>query len=108
MIKWFSNKIVRWGLKYDEDQKCKEEPSNVVEVGYDLEPSRINMDRSIRFNVLVCQGGVVLEIRTPDSNSGLVKGSYNKDPEIRTHLIPEGEDVAERIGQIVSMEILRA
>ena len=115
MIKWFCNKIVKWGLKYSEDQNNREIQTereergavkgNAVEIG----SAGIDMDRAIRFNVLVCQGGVVLEMRTIDhDNSAQPKGYSSNQSRIRTHIIADGEPVAERIGQIVSLEILRA
>ena len=104
MLKWLSNKIVRWGLKYDEERKTE---CSGVEVACDTPSSQIDMDRALRFNVLVCQGGVVLELRIPDNGSNQKHSSYGQS-NIKSYIIPENEDVAERIGQIVSMEILRA
>ncbi len=102
LLKWFSHKIVNWAREYDRrDNEAKE----------DCVPERVrdrfgvDMDHSLKFNVLVCNGGVVLEIRTPDVSTSTSKGY--REPITKTYLIPEGEDVAERIGQIVSMEILR-
>jgi len=58
----------------------------------------VNMDHSIRFNVLSCRGGLVLEVRVYDKKT--------HEHITKTYLIPEGEPVAERIGQYVTMEMM--
>ena len=58
----------------------------------------VNMDNSIRFNVLSCRGGLVLEVRVYDKKT--------HENVTKTYLIPEGEPVAERIGQYVTMEMM--
>jgi hypothetical protein len=58
----------------------------------------VNMDHSIRFNVLSCRGGLVLEVRVYDKKT--------HENVTKTYLIPEGEPVAERIGQYVTMEMM--
>jgi hypothetical protein len=45
------------------------------------------------------QGGTIVQIRHYDRKT-------DRNNNI-THIIPDGEDIAERIGQIVSMELLR-
>jgi len=62
-------------------------------------PPDINMDKAIRFNLLPARGGVVFEIRTHDTKT--------HDWNTVTHIIPEGQDVAESVGKIVAMELLR-
>jgi hypothetical protein len=61
--------------------------------------SGIDMDNSIRFNVLPCNGGLVLEVRVYDRKT--------HESTTKTYLIPEGEPVAERIGQYVTMEMMQ-
>jgi hypothetical protein len=54
----------------------------------------------LRFSVMVANGGVIVQMRTYD---------HRKDRNLHsTYIIPDGEPVAERIGQIVSMEILKS
>lgn len=104
MLKWFSNKIVRMGLEYDKDRQSYDS-ENIRQEPIPVSKSAIiNMDQSIRFSVLVGQGGVILESRLP-SDSNALRGY--QDPIIRTYIIADGESIAERIGQIVSMELLR-
>jgi hypothetical protein len=59
----------------------------------------VNMDNSIRFNVLPCNGGIVLEVRVFDRKT--------HEATTKTYLIPEGDPVAERIGQYVTMEMMQ-
>ena len=46
------------------------------------------------------QGGTIVQIRHYDRKTD----RHNNI----THIIPDGEDISERIGQIVSMELLRS
>ena len=58
----------------------------------------VDMDNSIRFHVMPARGGVIVQTRVYD---------HKKDEhKTTTHIIPEGEDIAERVGQIVSIEML--
>ncbi len=112
--RWFYRKA-RWcwhraGKEYPElkaEQDCldeisKQDHNRVIETPIlvkDRDDNGVDMSNSIRFNVLNCRGGVVLEVRT-----------YNKkthDNDVKTYLIPEGEPVAERIGQYVTMEMMQ-
>jgi hypothetical protein len=115
--KWFYRKA-RWcwhragqqypGLAAEQDrldeiskrgdrEKCY--PTEVPVLGRDGDYNGVNMDNSIRFNVLNCRGGVVLEVRVYDKKT--------HDNQTKTYLIPEGEPVAERIGQYVTMEMMQ-
>jgi len=58
----------------------------------------VKMELSFRFYVLSCRGGLVLEVRVYDKKT--------HENVTKTYLIPEGEPVAERIGQYVTMEIM--
>jgi hypothetical protein len=53
----------------------------------------------IQFKVMAANGGVIVQTRT--FNPKIDRNIYN------THIIPDGEDIAERVGQIVSLELLR-
>lgn len=60
----------------------------------------VNMDNALRFSVLAANGGTVVQIMHYDRKT-------DRSNNI-THIIPDNEPVAERIGQIVSMEIMRS
>ena len=64
------------------------------------ESSDIDMDHSLRFYVLVGQGGVIVQLRSYDN-----KRDRNNNT---TYVIPEGEDIATRVGEIVSLEIMKS
>jgi hypothetical protein len=54
----------------------------------------------IRFNVVPARGGYVVTSRSYDNH----KDRTN----MTTYIIPDTDDIAERVGQIVSMELLKA
>ncbi len=54
----------------------------------------------MRFNVMVAEGGTIVQMRTYDRRKD---ESHNK-----TYVIPDTEqDIAHRIGQIVSLEMMK-
>lgn len=91
-MKWLKRKIVAW---VKEDWYNSQPVAEVSPVG-----ARAVDVEGLSFNVMPAQGGTVVQIRHYDR-----KSDRNN---CITHVIPEGEDIAERVGQIVSMEILRA
>ena len=54
----------------------------------------------LSFNVMPATGGTIVQIRSYDRKT-------DRSNNI-THVIPDGENIAERVGQIVSLEILRS
>lgn len=56
--------------------------------------------QGLNFTVMPAIGGLIVQMRTYDNKTD--RNIYH------THLIPDGEDVAETIGHIVSMEVLRS
>ena len=54
----------------------------------------------LSFSVMSATGGTVVQIRSYDRKT-------DRNNTI-THVIPDGENIAERLGQIVSMELLRS
>jgi hypothetical protein len=118
--KWFYRKA-RWcwhraGQQYPElkaEQDCLDEMSDrsqdgkiacwskdsLIEVNSDVTKNTVDMENSIRFNVLPCTGGLVLEVNIFDRKS--------HENTTKTYLIPDGEPIAERIGQYVTMEMMQ-
>lgn len=72
-------------------------PSKIATVS---ENSDIDMDQSLRFYVLVGQGGVIVQLRSYDNKRDRTNNT--------TYIIPEGEDIATRVGEIVSLEIMKS
>ena len=97
MIRLIWEKMMKWGWDYNRNLRDNYR-HDIVEVESSNE--RLDMERALRFNVLPCQGGVVMECRTFDPK--------NHTNSTRTFIIHENDNLAERIGQIVSMEILRS
>ena len=60
----------------------------------------IDMDNCLRFNVLSCQGGIVVQLHKYDHKKDRSDNS--------TYVIPDHEDVTKRIAEIVSLELLKS
>jgi len=90
-MKWLKKIVVKWVR--DDWNSCQ--PVQDVVVG-----SRSVDVEGLSFNVMPAQGGTVVQIRCYDRKT-------DRNNHI-THVIPDGEDISERIGQIVSMELLRS
>jgi hypothetical protein len=68
----------------------------LVETGLAVSSSHVEID-GLNFNVMPAQGGVIVQLR---------KYNHQKDRnETSTHIIAEGQDVAEHIGKIVAIEL---
>lgn len=92
MIKrWLRN----WLLKDEENSRFSK-----VSVSADHSTNAIDEDNTIRFNVTPARGGVVVSVRQYDRKTD--RTNYIN------HVIHDDENVAESIGHIVSMEILRS
>ena len=92
-MKWLKRKIRNWLENTRDDIYPVESASPVVRNGVDVE--------GLSFNVMPATGGTIVQIRHQYDHK-------NDRQRLSTHVIPEGEDIAERVGQIVSMELLRA
>ncbi len=90
-MKWLKKKIISWVR----EDWYNSQPVTEVAVG----SRSIEID-GLSFNIMTATGGTVVQVRYYDRKTD--RTGYH------THVIPDGEDIAERIGQIVSMEILRA
>lgn len=95
MIKWLWNNMVRlvWDFKHNRGiQECE-----AIQV--DVGRHGIDFDNAIRLAVLPGQGGCVVETRLLDRK--------NHQSTTTVNIIPDSEDVAHRVGQIVAMELMR-
>jgi len=90
-MNWLKLKLRRWANNAQDIYP--------VEVAVSTGARAVDVE-GLSFNVMPAQGGTVVQIRSYDRKS-------DRNNNI-THVIPDGEDIAERIGQIVSMEILRS
>lgn len=88
-MRWLKRRIQRW-LEYD---------NSIPEITLSPVVRDVDVD-GLNFNVMSATGGTIVQIRHYDRKT-------DRSNTV-THIIPDGENIAERIGQIVSMEILRA
>jgi hypothetical protein len=98
-MKWFNN----WFRKKCERawEEAREERES-IKLGASIRPiedNSINMDNSLRFNVLPAQGGTVIEVRQYDRRDDRNSTS--------TYVIPDNEDLSTSIAHIVSMELMK-
>lgn len=91
-MKWLKKIVVKW---------VRDDWYNSQPAGQDLPVATRSVDvEGLSFNVMPATGGTVVQIRSYDRRT-------DRNNNI-THVIPDGEDISERIGQIVSMELLRS
>ena len=89
-------KIMKWGWDYNRGLRINDDEGITSLLVEDNSP---NMEKSIRFAVLPARGGCVMETR--------VFNAKDREWDTVSHIIPEGADVAESVGKIVAMELLR-
>ena len=92
MTKWLRRRVRNWLEKDDWEE-------HIVSIEDDINHS-IDLPTPMRFSVQAATGGTIVEVRHYD----------RKRDENRTimHVIPDGENIAEHIGKIVTLEMLRA
>jgi len=99
--------MLKWGWDYNRDLRDDDRPlskgelrrlSNTISISDDLNEG-IEMTDPISFKVEAVQGGTLVETRWYD---------YKKDESIRKlHIVNSDQDLAEAIGKIVTMELIR-
>lgn len=92
-MNWLKRKIRNWLASEYVTQKADHA------ISMDTTSPQIRIE-GLMFNVMPAQGGTIVQIR-----------HYNRrkdENDYITHIITEQEDVSERIGHIVSMELMRA
>jgi hypothetical protein len=94
--KWLRN----WLLNKDKEDKEQRYASSGISIGrssFDSDDHRVN---TLRFNVTPARGGVVLTVKNYDRK--------RDEDNVTVHVLHDGQDLAKDIGDIVSMELLRA
>jgi len=91
MKAWLSRKL--HNLLYPPEQNLALAKSAAVE------STGIDVDAGLRFTVMAARGVTIVQTSSYDRQ----KDRSDCTP----HVIPEGEDIAVRVGEIVSMEMLR-
>jgi hypothetical protein len=92
-MKWLRRKLLNWLNDRGDIYPVEVSSSPIARVGVDVE--------GLSFNVMPASGGTIVQIRHQYDHK-------NDRQKLVTHVIPDGENIAERVGEIVSMEILRA
>ena len=93
-MKWLKKKIIRYlKTSWYDNEPVEVSAQPVARVGVDVE--------GLSFNVMPATGGTIVQIRHQYDHK-------NDRQRLSTHVIPDGENIAERVGQIVSIEILRS
>jgi hypothetical protein len=109
MINWLCSRITWAGLQHLVNRDDKEsEIGRTADLIYRRRLTVVHDDHAdetvdvegLSFRVMPALGGTIVQIKSYDEK---------RDRTItNTHVIPEGEDIAECVGRIVSLEILRA
>lgn len=89
-------KMMKWGWDYNRDLRTSS--SN----DYDLEDTQdrtVGLTDPLEFKVQIAQGGTIVEVTSWDSK--------NEESIVKLHIIPDGENIADHVGKIVVMEMLR-
>ncbi len=109
MIRWLWSRMMKWGWDFNRDLR---EDDDVVplairgrkrRLGRDdmilVSDDEIDLTDPIRFSVQTVSGGTLIETRWHDEK---------KDEYVRKlHIVTENENLAEAIGKIVTMELLK-
>ena len=91
MLGWFSSKILNWGRNHNNIKD-----SMVINSVRTRDTAEVD---GIRFTVMSARGGTIVQLTSYDR-------AKDRNDTV-THVIPDGEDVAATVGQIVSMELWR-
>jgi hypothetical protein len=92
-MRWLKNKLRNW-LNREDYPSGIQLSSNKIRVSDEPEVD------GLRFTIMKANGGVILQSRKYDRK--------RDESESSTYIITDDEPYAERIGQIVSMEILKS
>lgn len=98
MIRWLWSKMMKWGWDFNRNLRDDDRGREAVSIAL-KDDYGVDMDKALRFAILPARGGCVFEIRRRDLKT--------HESETTTHVIPEGADIAEAVGKIVAMEMLR-
>jgi uncharacterized protein YegP (UPF0339 family) len=90
-MKWLKNKLRNW---VNSDEVAIATASNKIRVSDEPDVD------GLRFTIMRANGGIILQSRRYDHRTDRNEAS--------TYIITDEEPYAERIGQIVSMEILKS
>lgn len=95
-MNWFRKLVVKW-VREDWENANKQEKVALNSVA--VREQDVDIE-GLRFTLMAAHGGAILQTQKYDNRTD--RNLYN------TYIITDGDDVAERVGQIVAMELLRS
>ena len=103
MIRWLLSRVMKWGWDYgrdiDEPLRSRGRKGKYDIVSLDDIDSSIELPDPITFRVQAITGGTLVETRWYDPK--------NDEPIRKLHIVNDNENLAESIGKIVTMELIR-
>ena len=103
MIRWLWSRMMKWGWDYgrdiDEPLRHRGRKGKYDIVSIDDIDSSIELPDPITFRVQAVTGGTLVETRWYDPK--------NDEPVRKLHIVNDNENLAEAIGKIVTMELIR-
>ena len=106
MIRWVWSPVMKWGWDFSRDLRDNDElvPLARIRGKYDIvglvdDNSGIDLNNPITFRVQAVSGGTLVETRWYDSKQD--------ENERKLHIVTDEENLAEAIGRIVTMELLK-
>ena len=94
MIRMLWEKIMKWGWDYNRGLR-----TSAIDDYDEVEDNGISMPDPLEFKVQTAQGGTIVEVTSWDKK--------NEESMVKLHIIPDGENIADHVGKIVVMEMLR-
>jgi hypothetical protein len=100
MIRWLWSRMMKWGWDYgrDIDEPIRSRGRRSV-ISIDDIDSTIELPDPITFRVQAITGGTLVETRWYNPK--------DDEPIRKLHIVNENENLAEAIGKIVTMELIR-
>lgn len=98
MIRYLWDKLLKWGWDYNRDLRVTDSDLEIEQITL-VESNHVTVD-GLNFTVMPAQGGTIVQLRRYDRK--------NDRHDNATHIIPEGQDIAEHIGKIVALELWKA
>lgn len=93
MIRMLWEKMMKWGWDYNRNLR-----TSAID-DYEIEDNSVSMPDPLEFKVQPAQGGTIVEVTSWNKK--------NEESVVKLHIIPDGENIADHVGKIVVMEMLR-
>jgi hypothetical protein len=96
MIRMLWEKMMKWGWDYNRGLRTFSSDDCDLE---DTQDRGVDLPDPLEFKVQPAQGGTIVEVTNWDKT--------NEESIVKLHIIPDGENIADHVGKIVVMEMLR-